>query len=208
MTGESRNLIQISAHASKQATRLAIAMDGSKRKLLSKGGIGSGMPCCLCMLLGRTDAETGHQCSDSATTSPRPHHGHGHTRAYSFIFSLPIHVFTSGFFLLSLPVPDRSSRVVSRGREIQHVLQVFLLQSQPVGRLSVYLSSMDHVTSNDKRGRVQVKRLVDFYSFSIYRSQSSPHLCCAHIRFMKSATSGRHQNQGKPCLFHGTGQSK
>ena len=51
-----------------------------------------------------------------------------------------------------------------------------------------------------------VKRLVDFYSFSIYRSQSSALLC--HIQFMNHEICRvRHQNQGKPCLFQGTGQS-
>jgi hypothetical protein len=148
----------------------------------------------------------------SAVTAPPPAHDHtmdmvthAHILSYSpcqFTFS---------------PLVSCSSHSQSQigAAELFHAegkysmfYRFFLLQSQPVGRLSVYLSSMDHVTSNDKRGRVQVKRLVDFYSFSIYRSQSSPHLCCAHIRFMKSATSGRHQNQGKPCLFHGTGQSK
>lgn len=122
-----------------------------------------------------TDAETSsHQCSDSATTTPRPHHGHGHTHIlpYSpcqFTFS-PL---VSSSSQSQCQTQEEESRVVSRGREIQHVLQGFVTVSTGIFSFcelrerwsmdgaSIYPSSM--VTSNDKRGSSEkTGRLLQF----------------------------------------------
>ena len=132
---------------------------------------------CLCML-GRTPRPV----VTSAVTAPPPHdhtnHGHGHTHIHSY--SPPIsYQFTfsplvSSSKSQSQSIQEEESRVVSRRREIQHVLQGFVTFSTGSIFLSasygndgrwtgIYPSSMDHVTSNDKRGSSEkTGRLLQF----------------------------------------------
>ena len=127
VTGESRNLIQISAHASKLSYR-----NGSKGSFCSKAAA-AWHAACACWD-GRRD-QSPVQCS--AVTAPPPPHDHTMDMATRIFFHiLPAN---SRFHLSFLhPSPSarykkrRESRVVSRRREIYSTFYRVLLQSQPV----------------------------------------------------------------------------
>ena len=151
--------------------------NGSKGSFCSKAA--AAWHACACWD-GRRD-QSPVQCSDSATTTPRPHHGHGHTHILSyspcqFTFSPLV---SSSQSQCQIQEEEREQSCFTQKGNIQHVLQGFVTVSTGVflsvsygngGRwMGIFMSSMDHVTSNDKRGSSEkTGRLLQFWVFGFY----------------------------------------
>ena len=145
--------------------------NGSKGSFCPKAAAAWHAACACC----GTDAETSHQCS--AVTAPPPPHDHTMDMATRIFFHfLPAN---SRFHLSFLPLSPSPRAYKKRRAELFHAEGKYstfyrvLLQSQPVSFFLratgtvvdgwASLSSMDHVTSNDKRGSSEkTGRLLQF----------------------------------------------